>query len=39
MFGGNPDKILFWERGVWDTGRLDFFNYLYDKYKDDETVI
>lgn len=39
IFGGNPNEVFAWQRGVWNTGRLDFFNYLYDKYKDDNTEI
>lgn len=38
-FGGNHSSIFYWERGVWNTGRLDFFNMLYEKYKDDNTKI
>lgn len=28
-----------WERGRWDTGRLDFLNWLINEYKDDRTNI
>lgn len=40
-YGGYNIKFIgyYWEDGVWNTGRLDFFNMLYDKYKDDNTEI
>lgn len=38
-YRGNPFKYLYWRKGVWNKGRLKFFNMLYEKYKDDNTEI
>lgn len=31
--------VYWWERGDWETGRLDFLNWLINEYKDDATNI
>lgn len=38
-YGGNFSFDNYWPQGWWNTGRLDFFNMLYEKYKDDNTEI
>lgn len=38
-FKGDPERAFYWGRLSWNTGRLDFFNMLYEKYKDDNTEI
>lgn len=34
---GNPDSLYWWRSNVWNTGRLDYLNWLIDKYKYDKT--
>ena len=36
-FGANKSDAWWWEYGVWNTGRMDFLNWLIDQYKDDKT--
>lgn len=36
-FGANKSDAWWWEHDVWDTGRMDFLNWLIDQYKDDKT--
>ena len=36
-FGANKFYSWWWESNVWDTGRMDFLNWLIDQYKDDKT--
>ena len=36
-FGANKSDDWWWECGVWNTGRMDFLNWLIDQYKDDKT--
>lgn len=38
-FGANKSDGWWWEHDVWDTGRMDFLNWLIDQYKDDKTNI
>ena len=39
LFGATTDIGFWWERDEWDTGRLDFLNWLIEQYKDDKTDI
>lgn len=39
QFGAFCDYGYWWDRGEWDTGRLDFLNWLINEYKDDKTNI
>jgi hypothetical protein len=37
-FGANGDKRWYWWKPYeWDTGRLDFLNWLIEQYRDDDT--
>ena len=36
-FGANKEDDWWWESDVWNTGRMDFLNWLIDQYKDDKT--
>ena len=36
-FGAHELDSWWWEQNVWDTGRMDFLNWLIDQYKDDKT--
>ena len=36
-FGANKSNDWWWEYDVWDTGRMDFLDWLIDQYKDDKT--
>lgn len=38
-FGAYTDYGYWWEKGRWDTGRLDFLNWLIEQYKDDKINI
>ena len=36
-FGGRKDSLGWWEYDVWDTGRMDFLDWLIKEYEDDKT--
>ena len=36
-FGANKLDSWWWPPRIWDTGRMDFINWLIDQYKDDKT--
>ena len=36
-FVGSKNSLWWWEYDVWDTGRMDFLNWLIGQYKDDKT--
>ena len=36
-FGAEKEDSWWWECSVWNTGRMDFLNWLIDQYKDDKT--
>jgi len=36
-FGAEKKGAWWWEQDVWDTGRMDFLNWLIEEYKDDKT--
>lgn len=36
---GNCNNSLWWERGDWSNGRLDYLKWLREQYKDDKTSI
>ena len=36
-FGANKDVDYWWEPYIWNTGRMDFLDWLIDQYKDDKT--
>lgn len=36
-FGAHKTNSWWWEYGVWDTGRMDFLNWLIKEYEDDKT--
>lgn len=36
-FGAEKEDAWWWEHDVWDTGRMDFLNWLIEEYKDDKT--
>ena len=37
QFGANTYSKWWWEPDVWDTGRMDFLDWLIEQYKDDKT--
>lgn len=37
QFGADKDDNWWWTPNVWDTGRMDFLNWLIEEYKDDKT--
>lgn len=36
-FGARSCRAFWWRYGVWDTGRMDFLNWLIEQYRDDKT--
>jgi len=36
-FGADRLRIYWWKPDVWDTGRMDFLDWLIEEYKDDKT--
>lgn len=36
LFNANVDGMFWWKPGKWDTGRMDFLDYLIKQYEDDK---
>ena len=36
-FGGDPSRLYWWPIDEWNTGRMDFLNWLIEQYKNDNT--
>ena len=37
QFGADKERNWWWKPDVWDTGRMDFLDWLIEEYKDDKT--